>query len=173
MLAVEYEEVSVVPAFPAVCPYYFYKIVCKDSDVKKIYVGKTKDLKSRIACHKSKCNFSDIKLYQHIRQLGGWENWELSLFHKCICDEPTSVYIEVAIIKQFKDEGFEMLNCQLPINYPTQKYNVSKCKEHYAIKKECECGWIGSKMEWAHHKQSKKHTRYCIAKFEMDFLESI
>lgn len=170
MLSVEYEED--IPFLP-VCPYYFYKIVCRDENIKKMYIGKTKDLKQRIACHKSNSYCSDIKLYQHIRQHGGWDNWSVQLFHKCICDEAASSFIEVAIIKQFKDQDYEMLNCQSPGNYPRQKYNIDKCKQHYSIKKECECGWIGSKMDWAHHKQSRKHSRYCIAKFEEDFLGAI
>jgi hypothetical protein len=170
MLGLEYEEDH--PFLPA-SPYYFYKIVCRDLNVKKIYIGKTKDIKSRIACHKSKSYFSDIKLYQNIREHGGWGNWDFTLFHKCICDEPASVYIEVAIIKQFKDEGYKMLNCQLPINYPTQKYNIGKCREHYAIKKECACGWIGSKMDWAHHQKSKKHRIFCINAYEQSIVENI
>jgi hypothetical protein len=172
MLALEYEEDSFVPDFPSVSPYFFYKIVCTDSTVKKVYVGKTKDLKSRIACHKSKSYDSDIKVYQHIRLFGGWDNWELTVLHKCICDEATSVYIEVALIKQFKDEKFEMLNCQLPMKYARQQYNIGKCKEHYAIKKTCDCGWVGSKMDWSHHKQSKRHIKYCIELFEANVLSS-
>lgn len=163
MLGLEYEEE--LPFLPA-SPYYFYKIVCKDPDIKKCYIGKTKDLKSRIASHKCKSVTSDIKLYQMIREHGGWNNWNLSMHYKCICDEKASIYIEVAIIKQFKDDGFEMLNCQIPVDYANQQYNKTKCKEHYAIQKECECGWNGSKMEWAHHQKSKRHRLYYINKYE-------
>jgi hypothetical protein len=167
MLGLEYEEDH--PFLPA-CPYYFYKIECRDVSVKKVYIGKTKDLKSRLATHKCNSTHSDIKLYQHIRKHGGWDNWLLSLYHKCICDESASIYIEVAIIKQFKDQEYEMLNCQIPCNYPLQKYNIAKCKEHYAIKKECECGWVGSKMDWTHHQQSKKHRIFCISSYEKSIM---
>lgn len=169
MLGVEYdEEMPFLPAFP----YYFYKITCNDTNIKKCYIGKTKDLKARTAAHKSNCIHRDIKLYQVIREHGGWTNWTLSLYHKCVCDERASVYIEVAIIKQFKEQGYEMLNCQLPVDYKNQEYNKMKCKEHYAVKVDCECGWSGSKMELAHHKQSKRHSQFSLKKFEEDVLKS-
>lgn len=164
MLDHEYEEE--LPFLPA-SHYCFYKIICKDPDIKKCYIGKTKNLKDRIAQHKCKSVTSDINLYQVIRKHGGWSNWELTMHYKCICDEKASIYIEVAIMKQFKDNGYDLLNCQLPtVDYPNQQYNKSKCKEHYAIKKECECGWLGSKMEWAHHRKSKRHRRYCLEKYQ-------
>lgn len=165
MLGLEYDEEH--PFLPA-SPYYFYKIVCKDESIKKCYIGKTKDLKSRVAAHKCNSYFSDVKLYQVIREHGGWSNWNLVLYHKCICDEPASIYIEVAIIKQFKEDGYEMLNCQLPVDYPNQQYNKTKCREHYAIKKECACGWFGSKMDWAHHQKSKRHRLFCINAYEKE-----
>lgn len=170
MLGLEYEEDHpFLPAFP----HYFYKIVCRDDSVKKIYIGKTKDLKSRIAVHKYNSIHSDIPLYQKIRENGGWDNWTLSLYHKCVCDEPAAIYIEVSIINQFKKEGYQLLNCQVAEKYPAQKYNIAKCREHYAIKKECACGWFGSKMDWAHHQKSKKHRLFCINAYEKSIAESI
>lgn len=169
MLGIEYdEEMPFLPSFP----YFFYKITCNDPDIKKVYVGKTKHLRSRASAHKTNSVGSNIKLYQNIRLHGGWENWTMSLYHKCLCDEKASTYIEVAIIKQFRDLGFEILNCQLPVDYEKQEYNKQKCKEHYAIKIDCECGWTGSKMDMPHHKNSKKHHNYCLKQFEEDVLKS-
>ncbi len=164
MLQLECEET----VFQPVVPYYFYKIVCRDSSINKVYVGKTKDFKSRMMNHKFKSVISDIKLYQTIREHGGWENWEMVLYHKCICDEQSSTYIEVSIIKQFQDKGFQILNCQIPVDYPNQEYNKKKCREHYAIKKQCACGWFGSKMDWSHHMKSKRHRNFCINKYEQE-----
>jgi len=155
--------------FPSASAYYFYKIVCKDPTIKKVYVGKTKDLKTRLSAHKYKSCVSDIKLYQVIRQHGGWDNWNMVVYRKCICDDPSSIYIEVAIIKQVEDEGYEILNCQIPVDYPKQQYNKTKCREHYAIKKECACGWFGSKMDWAHHQKSKRHQLFCINAFDQAY----
>lgn len=161
MLGAEYDEE--MPCLPGIT-YYFYKIVCRDTSVKQIYIGKTKDFKNRVMQHKCKSYLSDIKLYQVIRNNGGWDNWDMTLYHKCLCDEKTSNYIEVCIMKKFRDEGFELLNCQIPDDYGAkQQYNIKKCQEHYKIKKTCEtCGWIGSKMEWSHHLRSKRHKACCI-----------
>jgi len=57
-----------------------YKIVCNDLNVKEIYVGHTTNLYTRKATHKSFCNNLEnphiqIKIYQVIRNNGGWENW--------------------------------------------------------------------------------------------------
>lgn len=157
MLSVEYEEE--MPFLPS-CPYYFYKITCNDAAVNKCYIGKTKCMKTRESTHKCNSKFSDINLYQVIRENGGWINWKMEVVHKCICDEIASTYIECALIKQFREKGFDVLNKQLPQNYPKQEYNKQKCKEHYQILKNCDCGWVGSKMEWSHHLKSKRHIWY-------------
>jgi hypothetical protein len=154
MLGVEYEEE--IPFLPSTA-YYYYKITPLDTSVKICYIGKTTNMKCREATHRTNSKSNPNYLYSTIREYGGWEQWEMKLFHKCMCDEKASIYIECAIIKQFKEQGYKMLNIQIPDNYPRQEYNKSKCKQHYAIKKECKCGWVGSKMEWSHHLNSKRH----------------
>ena len=170
MLDCEFDETM---PYPINATYYFYKICCKDPEIKTCYIGKTKNFESRMSCHKSHSKSSGIKLYRFIQENGEWDNFNMIIIHKCICDDTVSNYIETALIKQYKMLGIELLNIHIPNNYINQEYNKLKCKEHYAIQKECECGWIGSKMEWAHHKQSKKHTKYCIAKFEAEIMNAI
>ena len=60
-----------------------YKIACKDTNVKEIYVGSTVNFKSRVNEHRYTCNTKNrkgfnIKVYQYIRDNGGWENWEMT-----------------------------------------------------------------------------------------------
>jgi len=151
--------------------FFFYAITCKDLSIDAFYIGKTIDIKSRIACHKTNSKSSETKLYKFIRENGGIENFNIKIIHKCTCIEKTSIYIEYALIKQYKDQGFQMLNIQVVTSYPLQKYNKEKCGEHYAIKKECKCGWTGSKMNFSKHvKTSLKHHKFCIAEFEVDLL---
>lgn len=157
MLDIEYEEEL---PFLSSQTYYFYKITCNDVLVKKCYIGKTKCLKNREATHKSNCKANNINLYETIRNHGNWINWKMELVHKCICDEIASTYIECALIKQYKEKGYEILNKQFPEDYPKQAYNKKKCKEHYQIQKICECNWVGSKMDWSHHLKSKRHALY-------------
>ena len=59
-----------------------YKIVCKDLNVKDVYVGHTTDFIRRKRQHNSVCNCEtslrhNLKVYQLIRDSGGWENWSM------------------------------------------------------------------------------------------------
>jgi hypothetical protein len=61
--------------------YYIYKICCDDcSDF--VYVGSTKAFRQRKNKHKNDCtnenssNFN-LKLYNTIRENGGWDNWRM------------------------------------------------------------------------------------------------
>ena len=58
-----------------------YKIVCKDLLVTDCYVGHTTDFRKRKWNHKSNSNngnFSfNFKIYQCIRDNGGWNNWDM------------------------------------------------------------------------------------------------
>jgi len=69
-----------------------YKISCKDSKVKDVYVGYTTNFIQRKYFHKNNCiyheatNYSD-RLYAVIRKHGGWENWKMENIHICNCDD--------------------------------------------------------------------------------------
>lgn len=63
---------------------HFYKIVCKDLNIKDCYVGHTLNFKNRKSAHKNlcyNCNSADYekKLYQFIRANGGWEHFDMIL----------------------------------------------------------------------------------------------
>ena len=62
----------------------FYKIVCKDLNIKDCYIGHTSDFTMRKYKHKSVCNNLNSKqyhhkLYQTIRDNGNWQNWDMFL----------------------------------------------------------------------------------------------
>ena len=158
----------------SVSPFFFYKITCREKENKSCYIGKTKNFYTRVATHKSHCKFSNIKLYQYIRDHNGWENFDIEIIHKCICDEKSSILLEGHFITEYKNKGFEMLNSQNPYFYPRQEYNKKKCQEHYAIEINCECGWYGSKMNYCKHlKNSKQHKNYCLKKIENELNEKL
>ena len=57
-----------------------YKIVCKNINITDCYVGHTTNLDSRIKQHKQACfnvksQKHHLKVYQFIRDNGGWYNW--------------------------------------------------------------------------------------------------
>ena len=68
-----------------------YKISCKDSKVKDVYVGYTTNFIQRKYFHKNNCinheatNYND-RLYAVIRKHGGWENWKMENVHICNCE---------------------------------------------------------------------------------------
>ena len=68
-----------------------YKIVCKDLNIKPVYIGSTTDFTNRKYDHKSNCINIDGKkynyeLYQFIRINGGWGNWDMILIENYPCN---------------------------------------------------------------------------------------
>jgi len=68
----------------------FYKIFCKDSTIKDLYVGLTTNFVQRKHAHKQSCKNEkalnhNCKLYSAIRNAGGWDNWQMEIiaFHNC------------------------------------------------------------------------------------------
>jgi hypothetical protein len=63
--------------------YIIYRISIADY----IYIGSTKDFKQRQKHHKQDSKTSDFKLYQIIREQGGWDNCEMVPIEEYECDE--------------------------------------------------------------------------------------
>jgi len=69
-----------------------YKLCCKDPDIADIYIGSTTNFTRRKNNHKSKCtNENDpkynLRVYETIRDFGGWENWDMVQVEKyCATD---------------------------------------------------------------------------------------
>ena len=68
----------------------FYKIYCKDTSVKELYIGHTTNFVQRKYAHKQGCindksaNYK-CKLYNVMRNNLGWDNWNMTIiaFHNC------------------------------------------------------------------------------------------
>ena len=68
----------------------FYKIFCKDAAITDLYIGHTINFVQRKTKHKHGCNNPSAatykqKLYNFIRQNGGWDNWRMDIiaYHDC------------------------------------------------------------------------------------------
>jgi hypothetical protein len=68
----------------------FYKISCKDAAIADLYIGHTINFVQRKYAHKQGCNNPNVasynlKLYNVIRQNGGWDNWRMDIVahHEC------------------------------------------------------------------------------------------
>ena len=66
-----------------------YKIQCKNSDIKEFYIGSTTDIDTRIKKHKNVYNNTQSKLYSKklynfIRNNGGWIEWEFIIIKEFV-----------------------------------------------------------------------------------------
>ena len=96
----------------------FYKIVCKDLDIKDCYVGHTTHLTNRKNKHKTVCNDPNnksynITVYAFIRSEGGWDNWDVIPIDRCKCED------RLDVLK--KERSYiETLNAKLNQNIPSR-----------------------------------------------------
>ena len=136
-----------------------YKIVCNDLNITDVYVGHTTNFTKRKALHKSNCNNINsknynLKIYNTIRNNGGFENWsmiEIEKFQDC------NDINEASARERYY---YELLNAKLNKNYPAR--NV---KEYYQDNKDkintpyiCDiCNGRYTHTHRAKHCNSQKH----------------
>lgn len=63
-----------------------YKIFCRDTNIKEVYIGHTTNFVNRKSAHKSSSKNSESKLYTYIRENGGWENWKILIIDDVECN---------------------------------------------------------------------------------------
>ena len=105
---------------------YFYKICCKDLNVKELYVGHTVDFTNRKSNHKTTCNNPNAKLYPcklytFIRDNGGWDNWDMVLLDVHELNSSLEA-------RRKEREYVESLNAQLNTNLPSRSHQEWKNK---------------------------------------------
>lgn len=121
-----------------------YKIFCKDLNITDIYIGSTTDFNKRKIKHKSDCyNENDrkynIKLYQFIRNNGGWDNFEMIIVEKYSCNSKLEAEIKE---RYFIEELKATLNSYIPTRTIKEYYQDNqdkkkeKDKEYYKNNKE-------------------------------------
>lgn len=88
-----------------------YKICCKDSSIQDVYIGHTTNFTQRKYSHKLACNSSNnkLKIYNIIRQTGGWNNWDMIEIAKYNCNSHSDARIKQQI-------HIEQLNYKSPVN---------------------------------------------------------
>lgn len=114
-----------------------YKILCKDELIKDCYIGSTFNFDVRYNEHKSVCNNENshcynLKVYQFIRNNGGFDNFKFEILLSFDCDRRTR---EIEIKEQeYLDEFKPSLNsCKA---YQTEEGKKEYKKEHYENNKE-------------------------------------
>lgn len=100
-----------------------YKIFCKDKDVTDIYVGHTTNFTKRKYQHKilsADHSQKQLKIYNNIRQHGGWDNWNMVELAVYNCKDSTEARIR-------EQEHYDLLNPTLNVINPISK-NTSVVK---------------------------------------------
>ena len=168
--------------------YYIYKICC-DNLPDFVYVGSTKAFRQRKTKHKSDYNnMKDLKLYQTIRENGGWDNWRMVIIEECseisftqakIKEEEHRVKLNANLnmkkchvseegLKEQKQEYYEN-NKEHIKEYNKEYYenNKERIKEYRETNKEkltekfdCDCGGKYTKDGKAYHLKTNKHLKY-------------
>jgi hypothetical protein len=107
-----------------------YKIVCRDPSVTDCYVGRTSCFSSRVNQHSTCCNNLHsnnygLKVYQVIREKGGWTNWEIKEIEEVEHDS-----FDTTAAREREAFWFKELNANLNNNIPNQGHKES-CKMWY------------------------------------------
>ena len=132
--------------------YFFYKLVCNDSNVKEFYVGSTVNWHDRKSKHKQACNNPkhpcyNEKKYKTIRATGGWSNWSMIEIERGTYIKRSAVAHEYDLMYQMKST-MNTLKCF---------GSNSKC-EHDKYKQICKT-CKGSMI--CQHNKRKQHCKIC------------
>ena len=141
----------------------FYKIYCKDLNIKDLYIGHTTNFVQRKCSHKRACTKEEdanhnLKVYNYIRDNGGWNNWKMNIigFHECYD------HYEARKIEQSYFESLHAtLNSIEPLPKPKPKpLDISKEKKEKHIWYCNECNiTCQSEKQFNIHQETKKHKR--------------
>ena len=113
-----------------------YKIVCNDLSVTDCYVGHTINMTKRKCKHKHACNNMDdkahnLKIYQIIRENGGWSNWSMILVEEFPCKDKNEACKRE---REVYEELDSKMNTRRP--YRTQEEHKQQFKQYYQDHKE-------------------------------------
>jgi hypothetical protein len=117
-----------------------YKIVCNDLNIKDCYIGHTTDFITRKSGHKNNCNNEkrrdyNIKVYNIIRDNGGWNNWSMIKIEDYPCNSKLdALKRERELIEELKAN----LNCVIPLRTYKEYYEDTLIyqKERHKIYRE-------------------------------------
>jgi hypothetical protein len=132
--------------------YVVYKIICNDENVKDCYVGSTANFKVRKWDHKTICNsdtnkMSKYKIYETIRNNGGWDNWtmlpiaeykELTVTQARIKEEEQRILLNASMnsraAHRTKEELMRIENERKKINRETEEGKIKEREYRQANK---------------------------------------
>ena len=101
-----------------------YKIYCKDTNIKDLYVGHTTNFVQRKYAHKM-CvisNYENSKLYKIIRENGGWDNWTMEIVDFFNCNNQYEARIK-------EQQYFISLNANLNSVEPVPREKINEIEK--------------------------------------------
>ena len=147
---------------------FIYKLACKDTEITEIYIGSTKNMRVRKSQHKSYCHNENrheynFRVYQFIREHGGFDNWGLFQIEEIKYDTTFELHArERYHIELLKPS----LNVQTPNRPPLEssrayyQKNRETCLANSKIKLNCECGGKYINANKSRHEKTNKHINY-------------
>jgi len=136
-----------------------YKIVCNDLNIEDCYVGHTTDFTKRKSSHKFSCNTEthrtyNLKVYQMIREHGGWDNWIMVEIEKFPC-------ADVNEAKERERHWYEITNSSLNARSPYKRLvnDSERSKKWRETNKDfvCTCGIKTTRGNIYRHKKTEYH----------------
>jgi hypothetical protein len=112
-----------------------YKIYCTLSTINEFYIGSSARYEERCILHKSDCNNINsirysLKLYQYIRNNGGWNNFTVEVLEKYPCKNRTELNIREEWWKKQEQPTLNERKAHRTIN-DKKEYNNEKTSEYY------------------------------------------
>jgi predicted GIY-YIG superfamily endonuclease len=143
-----------------------YRIIVGDYT----YIGSTKDLKQRINTHKCACNKKDrkkynMKIYEMIREAGGWDKCEMTPIEEYECETKQQALIREEYWRREYTSDLNSIRAHRTIEekkeqskYSKEKYenNKNRLSKQYV----CECGGKYQHIHKSKHQKTKKHKDY-------------
>lgn len=90
-----------------------YRLKCRDENVKECYVGHTTNYRGRINAHRQSSRNKNYKVYQFIRDTGGWENWTSEILERGSYEDGNEA-------RQRERHWYETLGATLNTTYPAR-----------------------------------------------------
>jgi len=116
-----------------------YKIAHRYSPY--VYIGSTTNFGRRKSQHKANCNNEKLKnynnkVYQTIRELGGWDNFEMVLVAKCPCDDKMELHAKEFEYQQLFDVNMNTYSATSGIDPNDPEYMKKYYEKHREKKRE-------------------------------------
>ena len=169
-----------------------YKIACRNAAVTDIYIGSTCSFRARKCQHKNACTNENrpsynLKIYQFIRENGGWQNFDMIQIEQYAAADKRSLHsrerfwieqlqpslnseIPTRTAQEWRQDNREAIAAQKKQYREDNKVSISaKGKQYYQAKKDiqtCVCGQeynYGKSSTRKNHYRSQKHQAFVSA----------